>query len=448
MAAVPDTGEALLATALRAARDTRSLLADSGARMQAPAVFQQQFGAAAAIVISDHNTFRAAGRDVLRAFGRAESYTFGANIHAGSECVEELEAVLRSVGAIPVAVGSGTINDVVKLAAHRSGRPYMAVATAASMDGYTAYGASITHRGSKQTFDCPAPRAVVADLDVIGAAPAGMNASGYADLAAKCAAGGDWILADAAGEEAIDPVAWEAMQGPLRGWLASPELVAAGDPRALRRLVHGLMMSGFVMQAMRSSRPASGADHQFSHLWDMQGHTHHGVAPSHGFKVGIGTLASLALYDQLLTRDRLIPDIAAALDAWPSLAALESRIEALLGAGDLAAKARQETRAKYISADRLRAQLLRLDARWPELRARLIAHLPRCEQARHWLRAAGAAAKPEEIGISRERLRLAYEQAWYIRRRYTVLDFARRAGLLDSALAAIFPPAAEPVDGR
>ena len=35
------------------------------------------------------------------------------------------------------------------------------------MDGYTAFGASITHQGSKQTFECPAPRAVVADLDVI-----------------------------------------------------------------------------------------------------------------------------------------------------------------------------------------------------------------------------------------------------------------------------------------
>ena len=65
--------------------------------------------------------------------------------------------------AIPVAVGSGTINDLTKLAAHQLGRPYIVVATAASMDGYTAYGASITHQGSKQTFDCPAPLAVIAD---------------------------------------------------------------------------------------------------------------------------------------------------------------------------------------------------------------------------------------------------------------------------------------------
>ena len=54
------------------------------------------------------------------------------------------------------------------------------------------------------------------------------------------------------------------------------------------------------------------------------------------------------------------------------------------------------------------------------------------------LRAAGCPCEPEQIGISRERLRLSYEQAWYIRRRYTILDFAQRAGLAREALDRIF----------
>src|SRR4029077_17844815 len=105
--------------------------------------------------------------------------------------------------AIPIAVGSGTINDLTKLAAHHAGRSYLCVATAASMDGYTAFGASITYQGSKQTFDCPAPAAVIADLDIICAAPGDMNAWGYADLLAKVTAGADWLLADALGIEPI-----------------------------------------------------------------------------------------------------------------------------------------------------------------------------------------------------------------------------------------------------
>src|SRR5690606_4192942 len=126
--------------------------------------------------------------------------------------VDQICDHLKTVDAIPIAVGAGSINDLVKLAAHQCDRPYLAVATAASMDGYTAYGASITYRGSKQTFDCPAPKGVVADLDVMAAAPPVLNASGYADLIAKIPAGADWILADALGEEPISQFPWDAVQ--------------------------------------------------------------------------------------------------------------------------------------------------------------------------------------------------------------------------------------------
>ena len=131
--------------------------------------------------------------------------------------------------AIPIAVGAGSINDLTKLAAHLCGRQYLSVATAASMDGYTAFGASITHEGSKQTFDCPAPLGVVADLEVIAAAPEGLNASGYADLVAKCPAGADWILADGLGVDPIDEANWHMVQSRLREWMADPAGIQQRD---------------------------------------------------------------------------------------------------------------------------------------------------------------------------------------------------------------------------
>jgi glycerol-1-phosphate dehydrogenase [NAD(P)+] len=76
-------------------------------------------------------------------------------LYAEHTFVEQLEARLKMDAAIPIVVGSGTLNDLAKLAAHRCERSYLCVATAASMDGYTAFGASITHNGSKQTFLCP-----------------------------------------------------------------------------------------------------------------------------------------------------------------------------------------------------------------------------------------------------------------------------------------------------
>jgi glycerol-1-phosphate dehydrogenase [NAD(P)+] len=437
--------ESILNGALNTARDTRFIAIASGVRHDAATVFTSAFNDRPAMIVADERTFAAAGRDVFDSFRRASAvheplFLFGADVHAEHSFVESLQAVLAASQAIPVAVGSGTINDLTKLAAHRLGRPYMVVATAASMDGYTAYGASITYRGSKQTFECAAPRTVVADLDVIAGAPPGMNASGYADLLAKSVAGADWILADAAGEEPIEPETWATVQDSLPSWVDSPAGAARGELGCLRRLIVGLLMSGFAMQRARSSRPASGAEHQFSHLWDMQHHTRDGVAPSHGFKVGIGTLASLALYEVFLRRDLEHLDVDDAVARWPSLERVEERIATLLGSGELAAKAVQETRAKYPAPDTLRAQLVRLRDGWPVVRERLTRHLLPFRDARTMLREAGCPSEPEEIGISRERLRLSYEQAYYIRRRFTVLDLAMRMGVFESAVDELFAP--------
>ena len=49
-------------------------------------------------------------------------------------------------------------------------------------------------------------------------------------------------------------------------------------------------MSGFAMQAIQSSRPASGTEHQYSHCWDMEDLYFEGKHVSHGFKVGIGRM--------------------------------------------------------------------------------------------------------------------------------------------------------------
>jgi glycerol-1-phosphate dehydrogenase [NAD(P)+] len=435
----------LIERALKAARDTRYLAVEQGIRHRTASTFSSVFGSREAVIVADGNTYGAAGRDVEASFLREnrpqrKPFIFGPHVYADDQCVRELVAALRSHVAIPVAVGSGTVNDLTKLAAYQTNRPYMVVGTAASMDGYAAFGASITTEGSKNTVDCPGPQAVLADLDVIARAPKVMNAWGYGDLMAKVVAGADWILADAAGVEPIDAPAWETVQSLLRSWIGSPEAIAASDPSALRHLVYGLVMSGFAMQATLSSRPASGAEHQFSHLWDMQHHTFQGVTPSHGFKVGIGVLASLALYEDLLSRDLHTIDIEAAVRAWPSMEGLEQRIHNLFGPGALENRANQETRAKYASGEALRGQLNRLMENWAELRTKLLAQLIPFGELRDMLRRAGCPVDPRQIGISLERMRLSYQQCCYLRRRFTVVDFAQRLGVFDSVLDNLFGP--------
>ncbi|HVU33591.1 MAG TPA: sn-glycerol-1-phosphate dehydrogenase [Opitutaceae bacterium] len=439
---------AAVADALAAARETRALETGSGALDRTMAVFRREFPERTALVVADPTTWAVAGERVfsqLRAaqLAPAEPHLLSApGLHAESRFVDELEAVFRRSDAIPVAVGSGTINDLVKLAAHRVGRPYLCVATAASMDGYTAFGASITHHGSKQTFDCPAPRGVIADLDVIRRAPAAMTASGYADLLAKVTAGADWILADALGVEPIDARAWSIVQGGLRGALADPAGARAGAPAAIGRLIEGLLLGGFAMQWSKSSRPASGAEHQFSHLWDMEHHVHHGAAPSHGFKVGIATLAVTALYEEILRQPLERLDVARCCERWPTLAGQETAVARLFAGTEFTDRALEETRVKYIDAPALARQLERLKQVWPELRERLEAQLLPAAELRDRLARVGAPVAPEDIGLTPARVRASFVRAYHIRRRFTVLDLAVRTGLLEPALDAMTAPAA------
>jgi len=430
--------------ALESARDTRCVEIGHQLLAQVPRIFREQFGNRSAVIVADRNTVAVAGGAVaaaLKAAGIPTQPPFvfeDPRLYAEYGYLEALEKALQLHNAVPIACGSGTINDLVKLAAHHLGRRYVCVATAASMDGYAAFGASITWQGSKQTFLCPAPQAVVADLGIISTAPVEMNAWGYADLMAKVPAGADWILADALGVEPINQNAWNIVQGRLSEMLSDPAGVRAGSSAAVGRLIEGLMLSGFAMQTTESSRPASGAEHQFSHLWDMQHHTHRGRAPSHGFKVGIGTLAVTALYEELLRQPIEQLDVDDCCAAWPERDSCIAQAASALSQEDLRRVATQEMTAKYCDREQLRSQLQKLQGVWSQVRERLHRQLVPLVKMQEMLLTVGAPIEPEEIGISRERLRRSYWQAYFIRRRFTVLDLAVRTSLLDSCLAKIF----------
>ncbi len=442
-------GASRLEEAIRGATDTREVVIGQGAMASIAEVFERSFADSAAVLVFDENTREVAGNAVnekLEASGRTvlEPFQFPGQpvLHADYEHVRALTNSLSNHEAIAVAVGSGTVNDVVKRASHECGRPYMTVATAASMDGYTSFGASITKDGFKQTMECSAPRAVVADVEVVMSAPARMTASGYGDLLAKVTAGADWIVADALEIEPIKTVEWSLVQGPLREATARPAELLAGDARAMERLIEGLIMSGLAMQGASSSRPASGAEHQFSHLWEMEGvgeNPEPGQAPlSHGFKVALGTVSIAALYERMLARDLAALDIAGAVRAWPSWEAVEGRVRQAFAGSEVEEAALAETRAKYVDAAQLSRRLQLLGQRWPELHERIQEQLLPAEQVRVQLSKAECPVTPREIGLGVEPFKATYRRAQMIRRRYTILDVTNEAGILDACVQELF----------
>ena len=182
---------------------TDKVVIEHGALRQVGLVASQVSDKRRALVMADDAGFGAAGQATvagLEAQGFAVEQLVLPSTPLPKAKVEEAEPFRSALAAdeslFPVSVGSGVINDLVKYAAFKQGRRYLTVATAASMDGYTSAGAPLAHGGFKMTIPTRAPVAMIADLDVISAAPAEMNGWGYGDLAGKVPAGGDWLLAN------------------------------------------------------------------------------------------------------------------------------------------------------------------------------------------------------------------------------------------------------------
>jgi glycerol-1-phosphate dehydrogenase [NAD(P)+] len=423
------------------------MILGEGVLCEAGNLFKNNFPGKHAIIIATPGTYALAGksvREILDKAGVAQDEPFIIDdpaFFAEWKYIDMVDDILSGTDAIPVAVGSGTINDICKLCSFHKKRRYMVIGTAASMDGYTSFGASITYKGAKQTFPCRAPLAAIADTDIMAKAPKEMTASGYADLFAKITAGADWIIADALGIEAIDPFSFGVVQDDLKNALQNPEGVESGDPKAIAPLIEGLMLSGFAMQSYHSSRTSSGADHQFSHLWDMKHHrTADGKVPSHGFKVSIGTLMSTSIYEQFMSTDIAKLDVEKCVEEWPPLEKQRTDALRMFKGTDFPTIGDTEITAKYVDKPHLREELLTLSNNWDEIRGKLNKQIIPFEKASKMLKTAGAPIFPEEIGISRKQLRESAIQAQKIRRRFTILDVAVQTGMMEKWLDAIFAP--------
>ena len=206
-------------------------------------------------------------------------------------------------------------------------------------------------------------------------------------------------------------------------------------------LIEGLIMSGLAMQAHQSSRPASGAEHQFSHLWEGEGLGRDLDPPlSHGFKVGVGSIAIAALFERVLQRDLSDLDVGEICNSRSAWEEVEEKVRKAYSGSKLEEAAVGETRAKYVDTDALRERIGLLRENWPELRQKVTEQLMPAEELREQLRAAGCPTSPEEIGLSIEDFKATYTRAQMLRKRYTILDLANETGILDECVEELFAP--------
>lgn len=429
--------------ALALASDTKVFQFGEDILKHAPDLFLENFPGKKALIVADGNTWVAAGEKVWSYFKGAgiecRKHLFGMEeFHADSIYSDEIGAELDEFPSIPVAVGSGVINDLCKLAAFRHNVPYMVVATAASVDGYSSSGASITVDGAKMTIECKAPKVILADTNVLASAPKEMTAAGYADLAAKIPAGGEWMIADLFGTEPIVPEAWKILYEILPEMIADPEGIAAGNPESVGILFAGLTLSGIAMQVAHSSRPASCAEHLYSHWLDMTGHTFNGKLQSHGFQVGVGTLTTCAFFDELLKMDLSEIDVEACVEKWPALEEEQRRAREIFKDFPVPELGYTEITKKYNDKETVRRQLELIKNNWHEFKKELRKQVYSFDKMQNMFSIAGAPTCPEDIGVTRNQMRYLTDFVQLMRWRINMLDLAKRGCFYDRLVDGVF----------
>jgi glycerol-1-phosphate dehydrogenase [NAD(P)+] len=188
-----------------------------------------------------------------------------------------------------VGIGGGRTLDVAKYAATRAGVPMVAVATNLAHDGICSPVASLLHRHGKGSYGVSMPLAVLVDLDYVRSAPARLVRAGIGDVLSNLSAIEDWLLAQRELGEPVDGLAVAVAQNAAEAVLGRRDTI--DSDAFLVTLAQSLVLSGMAMAVAGSSRPCSGACHEFLHAVDQ---LFPGVS-DHGELAGVGALFATSL---------------------------------------------------------------------------------------------------------------------------------------------------------
>lgn len=408
--------------------ETRAVvIARSLAGMEADIVRPLALGRRLAVV-SDPTTHAILGKRVERALlglGEVASVVLPEHPHADDATVARLRAATAAADAL-VAVGSGTINDLCKYASARDGKPYVVFGTAPSMNGYTSMNAAITVHGHKKSLSAQAPAGAFFDLSILAAAPVRMIRSGLGDTLCRATAQADWLLSHLLFDLPYRTMPFVLLAEDEPELFASAEELVNGDLAAMEKLVRTLLLSGFGTAICGNSLPASQGEHLISHYGDMLPDAGRPFT-FHGEQIGVTTLTMARLQGRML--DGPPPVVSADRSTEADFIA---RFGPTLGPSCWA-----EFGWKRLTAEKAARVNQRIGDRWPAIRTAIMAISLHADLLSLVLEQAKAPRTPEDLGWPRASYQAAVRHACEIRNRYTFLDLAADAGVLDGMIPEI-----------
>ena len=394
----------------------------------------EKLGGTKAYILADVNTVKAGGA----ALDMLEKNGIDYKIYVYNE--NHIEPDDRTVGRaflnydfscdIVVGIGSGVINDIGKIIASTAKLPYIIVATAPSMDGFASSTSSVIRDGLKVSVDSKCPEVVIGDLDILCKAPPFMAASGLGDMLAKYISICEWRIGNVVtGEYYCEEVA-DIIRFALRKCVESADSILSGDKDAVRSVMEGLVISGIAADYAGVSRPVSGVEHYFSHIWDMRAVEFRTPMSLHGIQCGIGTLLAIKGYELLkdFTPDR---DYAIAQFEKFDKEAWIKEINAYLGAaGDVMIK--NARRCELYNPDFLINRLENICSNWDKIIEIINEELPSSAVIESILKKIDAPVSSDEIGIDSKTNSLTFKMTKDIRDKYILSALMFDMGVLDN----------------
>ena len=317
---------------------------------------------------------------------------------------------------IALAVGSGVINDLTKWWAFERDLPYAVLATAATMNGFTAANVAPTVEGVKTIIGARPPLAVFAIPSVIVAAPFELTASGLGDTIAKPVSTADWLANHIFCDEYFCRYCSEMINELEPCYLDRPEEIKNRQAAAIEALFNALLYSGIAMTIVGTSAPASGGDHLLSHTLDMMSIVDGIGHDLHGRQVGLGAIFASALYDRIFRIES------------PEYHRLPSDIDKSFW--DNRAENVREQYEQKKPALRIIREKLGDGKTWRAFREAAKQQVRCPGEIKMCLKTAGAAHTFADIGCSRKRLLAAALHMHEIRKRPTIIDLAWILGIL------------------
>ncbi|HIU20246.1 MAG TPA: sn-glycerol-1-phosphate dehydrogenase, partial [Candidatus Limiplasma stercoravium] len=283
--------------------ELRNLFVGRGAVLRTPEALRSA-GIHKPFVVCDERTRAAAGNAVEAALKDAGvPYALyqlsGASVEPDERAVGSLTMALPPDCDGVLAVGSGVINDCCKVLSHAARLPQIVVATAPSMDGYASASSSMIRDRVKVSLYNACPVSIVADTLILSRAPERMLWAGLGDMLAKYVALCEWRISHLVTGEYDCPDVAALVRASLKRVSDAAGRLMAREPEAVGAVAEGLVLSGVAMAFAGISRPASGLEHYFSHLWEMMSLDRGLPCELHGVQVGVGTVLTLRLYDRI-----------------------------------------------------------------------------------------------------------------------------------------------------